>query len=116
MDDVKGTLTAFENNTVYLDYMAKAVKKKAEIEMDNIALIRLSVKNLERMRIKMKLKDFMAAMQAIETDRKLSKEVVVMPCRKFLAKAFRKHIEIPDALVRVDVNENLVISRSISSV
>ena len=29
MDDVKGTLTAFENNTVYLDYMAKAVKKKA---------------------------------------------------------------------------------------
>ena len=44
MDDVKGTLTAFENNTVYLDYMAKAVKKKAEIEMDNIALIRLSVK------------------------------------------------------------------------
>ena len=44
MDEIKGTLTAFENNTVYLDYMAKAVKKKAEIEMDNIALIRLSVK------------------------------------------------------------------------
>ena len=44
MDEIKGTLTAFENNTVNLDYMAKAVKKKAEIEMDNIALIRLSVK------------------------------------------------------------------------
>ena len=44
MDEIKGTLTAFENHTVYLDYMAKAVKKKAEIEMDNIALIRLSVK------------------------------------------------------------------------
>lgn len=44
MDEVKGTLTAFENNTVYLDYMAKAVKKKAEIDMENIALIRLSVK------------------------------------------------------------------------
>ena len=29
MDEIKGTLTAFENNTVYLDYMAKAVKKKA---------------------------------------------------------------------------------------
>ena len=53
----------------------------------------------------MKLKDFMAAMQAIETDRKLSKEVVVEALQETLAKAFRKHIEIPDALVRVDVNE-----------
>ena len=49
----------------------------------------------------MKLKDFMAAMQAIETDRKLSKEVVVEALQEALAKAFRKHIEIPDALVRV---------------
>ena len=53
----------------------------------------------------MKLKDFMAAMQAIETDRKLSKEVVVDALQEALAKAFSKHIEIPDALVRVDVNE-----------
>lgn len=53
----------------------------------------------------MKLKDFMAAMQAIETDRKLSKEVVVDALQEALAKAFRKHIEIPDALVSVDVNE-----------
>lgn len=53
----------------------------------------------------MKLKDFMAAMQAIETDRKLSKEVVVDALQEALVKAFRKHIEIPDALVRVDVNE-----------
>ena len=53
----------------------------------------------------MKLKDFRAAMQAIETDRKLSKEVVVDALQEALAKAFRKHIEIPDALVRVDVNE-----------
>lgn len=53
----------------------------------------------------MKLKDFMVAMQAIETDRKLSKEVVVDALQEALAKAFRKHIEIPDALVRVDVNE-----------
>ena len=53
----------------------------------------------------MKLKDFMSAMQAIDTDRKLSKEVVVEALQEALAKAFRKHIEIPDALVRVDVNE-----------
>ena len=53
----------------------------------------------------MKLKDFMAAMQAIESDRKLSKDVVVEALQEALAKAFRKHIEIPDALVRVDVND-----------
>lgn len=53
----------------------------------------------------MKLKDFMNALQAIETDRKLSKEVVVAALQEALAKAFRKHIEIPDALVRVDINE-----------
>lgn len=53
----------------------------------------------------MKLKDFMAAMQAIESDRKLSKEIVIDALQEALSKAFRKHIEIPDALVRVDVNE-----------
>lgn len=53
----------------------------------------------------MKLKDFMAAMQAIESDRKLSKEIVVEALEEALAKAYRKHIEIPDALVRVDVND-----------
>lgn len=42
--DVKGTLTAFEEDKVFIQYMDKAVKKKTEIDMDNIALIRLSVK------------------------------------------------------------------------
>lgn len=53
----------------------------------------------------MKLKDFMAAMSAIESDRKLSKKIVIDALQEALSKAFRKHIEIPDALVRVDVNE-----------
>lgn len=44
LDEVKGTLTAFENDVVYMEYMAKAVKKKIQIEMDNISIIRLSVK------------------------------------------------------------------------
>lgn len=64
----------------------------------------------------MKLKDFMAAMQAIESDRKLPQEVVVEALQEALAKAFRKHIEIPDALVRVDVNEKRETSRYINSV
>ena len=53
----------------------------------------------------MNLKDFMAAMQAIESDRKLSKEIVVDALTEALEKAYRKHIEIPDALVRVDIND-----------
>lgn len=53
----------------------------------------------------MKLKDFMKAMQAIEQDRSLSQDIVVAALKEALAKAYRKHIEIPDALVRVDINE-----------
>ncbi|MGL5978144.1 MAG: NusA N-terminal domain-containing protein, partial [Erysipelotrichaceae bacterium] len=45
----------------------------------------------------MKLKDFINAMQEIEEGRKLSKHVVVAALEEALAKAFRKHIEIPDA-------------------
>lgn len=52
-----------------------------------------------------KLKDFIKAMSAIEEDRKLSKQVVTSALEEALSKAFRKHIEIPDALVRVDLNE-----------
>lgn len=54
----------------------------------------------------MKLKMFIDAMQAIENDRKLTKEIVVSALEEALIKAYRKHIEIPDALVRVDINEN----------
>ncbi|MGL5540466.1 MAG: transcription termination factor NusA [Erysipelotrichaceae bacterium] len=53
----------------------------------------------------MKLKDFINAMQEIEEGRKLSKAVVVSALEEALAKAFRKHIEIPDALVRVGIEE-----------
>lgn len=52
----------------------------------------------------MNIKDFMAAMQAIENDRQLSKEIVVEALEEALCKAYRKHIEIPDALVRVDID------------
>ena len=44
LDEVKGTLTAFENDVVYIDYMTKAVKKIIQIEMENVSMIRLSVK------------------------------------------------------------------------
>ncbi len=54
----------------------------------------------------MKLKMFVDAMQAIENDRKLTKVIVVSALEEALIKAYRKHIEIPDALVRVDINEN----------
>lgn len=44
LDEVKGTLTAFEKDVISIDYMAKAVKKQIQIEVENISMIRLSVK------------------------------------------------------------------------
>ena len=54
----------------------------------------------------MKLKDLMKAMQAIEEDRSLSVEVVTSALKEALTKAYRKHVEMPDALVEVEVNES----------
>ncbi len=53
----------------------------------------------------MKIKDVVKAMQTIENDRSISKEIVEEALKEALAKAYRKHIEIPDCLVRVDVND-----------
>lgn len=53
----------------------------------------------------MNVKDFLLAISAIESERNISKEIVVSALEEALAKAYRKHIEIPDALVRVDINE-----------
>ena len=44
MDSVKGTMTAYDEDGIVVEYMAKAVKKKITIDSENIALIRLSVK------------------------------------------------------------------------
>ncbi len=53
----------------------------------------------------MKLDEIVAAMQAIESERMISKEIVVSALTEALVKAYRKQIEIPDALVRVDIDE-----------
>lgn len=53
----------------------------------------------------MKIKDVVKAMQTIENDRSISKDIVEEALKEALAKAYRKHIEIPDCLVRVDVND-----------
>ncbi len=53
----------------------------------------------------MNLKDLLKAMQSIEEDRKVSKDIVVEALKEALAKAYRKHIDIPDVLVYVDINE-----------
>lgn len=44
MDEVKGTLINVNDDVLHLEYMQKAVKKKIDITLDNIANIRLSVK------------------------------------------------------------------------
>ncbi len=54
----------------------------------------------------MNFKEFLAAMQAIEGNRNLTKEIVISALKEALTKAYRKQIEIPDALARVDINED----------
>lgn len=53
----------------------------------------------------MKIKDVVRAMQTIEDDRSITKEIILDALKEALTKAYRKHIEIPDCLVRVDINE-----------
>lgn len=53
----------------------------------------------------MNFKDLLKAMQLIENDRKISKEVVKEALVEALTKAYRKHVDIPDILIRVDIND-----------
>jgi transcription termination/antitermination protein NusA len=53
----------------------------------------------------MNVKELLIAIKAIESERNISKDVVLSALQDALAKAYRKHIEIPDALVRVDIDE-----------
>lgn len=53
----------------------------------------------------MNYKKLLKAMSLIENDRKISQEVVVEALKEALAKAYRKHVDIPDLLVRVDITK-----------
>ncbi len=50
-----------------------------------------------------KLNELLKAMSLIEDDRKIPKEVVVDALKEAMAKAYKKHVEIPDINVRVDI-------------
>ena len=52
----------------------------------------------------MRITEFVEAMQAIESERMISKEIVISALSDALVKAYRKQIEIPDALVRVQLD------------
>lgn len=52
----------------------------------------------------MNFKEFLLAMQAIEGNRNITKEIVLSALQEALSKAYRKQIESPDALVRVDID------------
>ncbi len=54
----------------------------------------------------MNVKELLVAVKAIESERNISKDIILSALQDALAKAYRKHIEIPDALVRVDINES----------
>jgi len=53
----------------------------------------------------MNFKDFLAAIQALEGNRNITKEIVLDALEEALVKAYRKHVEVPDALVRVEIDQ-----------
>ena len=53
----------------------------------------------------MNVKELVLAITAIESERNISKDIVLSALSEALAKAYRKHIDIPDALVRVDIDQ-----------
>ena len=53
----------------------------------------------------MDFKAIYRAMNQLEDNRKISKEIVVEALKEAMAKAYRKHIDIPDVQVRVYINE-----------
>ena len=53
----------------------------------------------------MNVKELFLAISQIESERNISKEIVISALSEALTKAYRKQIEIPDALVNVDINE-----------
>ncbi len=52
----------------------------------------------------MKFEAFVTALQGIEENRNISQEIILESLEDALIKAFRKQVEIPDALARVDIN------------
>ncbi len=55
--------------------------------------------------MKIKVDTLKNALLGIETDRQLSPEIIEDALKEALTKAYRKHIEIPDAYVRVDITK-----------
>ena len=60
----------------------------------------------------MNYKDFILAMDSIETDRHINKDIVISALKEALEKATRKHLEVPDVLVRIDINEDTGVIRA----
>jgi len=54
----------------------------------------------------MNFKDLVKAMQSIGEANMLSQDIVISALEEAIAKAYRKHIEIPEVQVRVDFNES----------
>ena len=58
----------------------------------------------------MNVKELAIALSGIQENRMISYDVVVSALKEGLAKAYRKHIECPDAQVRVEISDNGEIS------
>lgn len=60
------------------------------------------------MKPKIKVEDLAKALQGIESDRQLSKDIVEDALKEALTKAYRRHIDIPEVQVRVDIVDGTI--------
>ena len=58
--------------------------------------------------MKLKVETVAEALQGIENDRQLTPEIVEEALKEALTKAYRKHIEIPDAYVKTEVKDGVI--------
>ena len=65
------------------------------------------------MKPKIKVEDLAKALQGIESDRQLSKDIVEDALKEALTKAYRRHIDIPEVQVRVDIVELFISIMSV---
>ena len=102
--EVEGYLKSVDNQELEFEYLVKNIKKKIVVNYDNIQFIRLAVKFQEEIKVASNRK-FMSALNALCEEKGIEKDVFLEMLKESIAKAYKKNYMVPEANVRVEINE-----------
>ena len=102
--EVEGYLKSVDNQELEFEYLVKNIKKKIVVNYDNIQFIRLAVKFWEEIKVASNRK-FMSALNALCEEKGIEKDVFLEMLKESIAKAYKKNYMVPEANVRVEINE-----------